>query len=109
MTSGSDFNAERDPMLGAVLRAHLDGADPGGFTRQVLARLGPGRRASHDSSWDVLANWARPGIAAALLLATMAGAVLAIREVRNSDDPSAVLAEAMERDHLVGVVLGSAR
>lgn len=109
MIAGNEFGAERDPLLGERLRAHLDPGPAAPFVGQVMARLGERRRAVYDSSWDVLAGWARPGIAAALLLATMAGAALALLEARNSDTQSTVLAEAMERDDLVGVVLGSAR
>lgn len=105
MTSRNDFDAERDPMLGAQLRALLDAGDPAPFRAAVLGRLDQ----RDASSWDVLADWARPGIAAAILLATLAGAVYAIQAARNSSAPSTVLAEAIERDQVVGVVLGASR
>jgi hypothetical protein len=107
MSEINDFRAERDPRLGERLRAHLAATDHPAFVRGVLARLDemPGRR--DGSSWDVLAGWARPGIAAAILLATLAGAAFVVDHARNSADSSTVLAEAIERDQLVGVVLGA--
>ena len=105
MTPRNDFSPERDPMLGAQLRALLDGSDPARFRAAVLGRLDE----RDASSWDVLAGWARPGIAAAILLATLAGAVYALQAARNSSGPSTVLAEAIEQDQVVGVVLGASR
>lgn len=64
------FDHERDVELGAVLRAHLEGADPAAFAarvRRALATeipLGP---------FDVLGGWLRPGVAAAALIALAAG------------------------------------
>lgn len=105
MTARNDFDAERDPFLGAQLRALLDGADPARFRAAVLGRLDQ----RDASSWDVLAGWARPGIAAAILVATLAGAIYAVQAARNSSGPSTVLAEAIEQDQVVGVVLGASR
>jgi len=110
MTDGNSFSAERDEQLGALLRTCLEGGDHAGFTARVRARLAgvPAGR-SEDSLWDVLAAWARPGIAAGFLLATLAGAVLALRAAGNPDPNQSVLAETPERDEFVGVVLGAAR
>jgi len=108
--TGPAFRGERDAELGAVLRTHLEGADPAGFAARVRARIAAtplGQR--EESLWDVLATWARPGIAAGLLFATLLGAVVAARAARNLNTDNPVLAEATERDVLVGVVLGSAR
>lgn len=64
------FDHERDVELGAVLRAHLDGADHAAFAarvRRALATqvpLGP---------FEVLGGWLRPGVAAAALIALAAG------------------------------------
>jgi GNAT superfamily N-acetyltransferase len=72
--SGSNlFDHTPDEELGSLLRAHLSAPEDDGFTVRVLARLG----AREDSSLEVLARWARLGIAAALLLA--AAATLAAR------------------------------
>lgn len=110
MTVESPLSGEPDAQLGAMLRAHLDGADPAGFAARVRGRIaGSSRVQGQESLWDVLAEWARPGIAAGFLLATLAGAVLATRAVRNLNTDNPVLAEASDRDELVGVVLGSTR
>lgn len=110
MTTDNPFSSERDAELGGLLRAHLEGADHAGFTARVRAQLA-GRPVGgpEESLWDVLAAWARPGIAAGFLLATLAGAVLAMRAARDVDANQTVLAETPERDVLVGVVLGAAR
>lgn len=108
--TGSAFQGDRDEALGAVLRTHLEGADPAGFAARVRARIAMTPQGRQDDTlWDVLATWARPGIAAGLLLATLVGAVIAAQAARNLNTDNPVLAEAAERDVLVGVVLGSAR
>lgn len=110
MTDEGPLGGERDTQLGAMLRAHLDGADPAGFAARVRQGIaGASQRPGEESLWDVLADWARPGIAAGFLLATLAGAVLAARAARNQDTDNPVLAEASDHDELVGVVLGSTR
>ena len=60
------FDSGPDERLGALLRAHLDASEHGAFVarvRRALARPAP------DTSWDVLAAWVRPGLAAAAALA----------------------------------------
>jgi hypothetical protein len=60
------FDPEPDQQLGALLRAHLDAPDHVAFVarvRSALAGVEPG------TSWDVLAGWIRPGLAAAAMLA----------------------------------------
>jgi hypothetical protein len=68
MTAPNPFDHAPDPELGTLLRAHLTAPEDDGFTARILARLG----AREDSSLDVLARWARLGIAAALVLAAAA-------------------------------------
>ncbi len=110
MTHHNPFSNERDERLGGMLRTHLEGADHPGFTARVRARLaGLPVGQPEESLWDVLATWARPGIAAGFLLATLAGAVMAVRAARNPDPNQQVLAGTPERDEFVGVVLGAAR
>jgi len=68
MTTPNPFDHIPDPELGSLLRTHLAAPESEGFTARVLARLG----AREDSSLEVLARWARLGIAAALVLAAAA-------------------------------------
>lgn len=102
------FDLSRDPALGRELRALLDAGDATGFTASVLARL-PER----DSLWDVLAGWARPGIAAALVLGAALGFWLALgREPQGGADPAAeVLAtdSPLDGEALMGFALGGGR
>ncbi|MGH7645692.1 MAG: hypothetical protein ACREMR_08910 [Gemmatimonadales bacterium] len=66
MTAPSPFDHERDAVLGEALRQILDAGDASAFVGRVMSRAGAAR-------WDVLAGWARPGIAAALAAAMAAG------------------------------------
>jgi hypothetical protein len=66
MTVPSPFGQERDAVLGEALRQALDAGDASAFVARVVTRAG-------GVHWDVLASWARPGIAAALVAATAAG------------------------------------
>jgi hypothetical protein len=97
------FDAGPDPTLGALLREQLEGEDLAGFTARVRRRL-PGRV----TLWDTLADWARPGIAAALLLAAALG-YWVVRQVPAAA-PGSVEALAVEppveRDAVMSVVLG---
>jgi len=68
MSGTNLFDHTPDEELGGLLRAHLAAPEHDGFTARVLARLG----AREDSSFEVLARWARLGIAAALMLAAAA-------------------------------------
>lgn len=67
------FDQQRDPALGAALRAALAPRNPAGFVARVLAAAD--RRPA--PMVDVLARWARVGIAAALLAALAAGFAVA--------------------------------
>jgi hypothetical protein len=77
MTQIHDFDARRDEELGALLRSHLSGGDTAGFAAQVLERL---PLAGNVTAWEILAGWARPGLAAALLLATLTGFWMVARQ-----------------------------
>lgn len=68
MTLPNPFDPAPDRELGALLRAHLEAPAHQAFVAQVLAAA-VGRR--DEGSLQVLARWARIGVAAALLLATM--------------------------------------
>jgi anti-sigma factor RsiW len=69
----SAFDHERDPLLGEALRAALAPRDTAGFVARVLAAAE--RRPA--PMVDVLARWARVGIAAAILAALAAGFAVA--------------------------------
>lgn len=58
-----------DAELGHLLRDCLTAPDPAGFVARVQAALG----ATPDNSWEVLARWARPGLAAAAAVALAMG------------------------------------
>ena len=65
----SPFDAQPDRRLGHLLRSHLEAPDHAAFVARVrgaVAVSGVG------TSWDVLADWVRPGLAAA------AGLILAL-------------------------------
>lgn len=63
-----DAMMPRDRRLGDALRAVLTRPDEETFVRRVLARI-----EESGTWWDVLGQWARPGLAAALLLAVAGG------------------------------------
>jgi hypothetical protein len=63
------FDHQPDPKLGAALRAALAPADTAGFVARVVAAAD--RRPA--PMVDVLARWARIGLAAAVLAALAAG------------------------------------
>lgn len=65
----SPFDAQPDRRLGDLLRTHLEARDHAAFVARVCGVVAV---AGAGSSWDVLADWVRPGLAAA------AGLILAI-------------------------------
>ena len=90
MTGSHDINPEPDHQLGGLLREHLSGDDSARFVARVLERLPLG---GNTSAWEILAGWARPGLAAALLLATLTGFWMATRQdASNSVEVLAVTA-----------------
>lgn len=109
MTSGDPFDSRPDPVLGSVLRRHFDGdGDHAAFAARVLASL-----PESGDLWDVLARWTRPRIAAAALVAALAGYWLVLRESdADAEVPVAELAatdQPLDRDALMDAVLGTAR
>jgi hypothetical protein len=88
--TGTDhsFDHRPDPELGAALRQALEPGDEAAFVAGVVARF-DAMRAS-EPMWDVLAAWARHGIAAALLVAALAGLA-----VRSRTEPVALLDAAL--------------
>ncbi len=68
MNEYSTLDHERDERLGDMLRAVLSVPGEDVFIRRVLVRI-----TEPLTWWEVLGGWARPGLAAALLLAAAAG------------------------------------
>ncbi len=101
------FDSTRDAALGQLLREELTPRDVDSFTARILGQLG-----GRGSSWDVLASWARPGIAASLLLASLLGYWLVV-EHRSMSMPTAseLLATDQRLDGgvVMDVVLGARR
>ncbi len=108
MTSIDPFDSRPDPVLGARLRECLDAGDNDAFAARVRARL---PRAN--SQWDTLAQWARPGIAAALMAAAALGYWMVVQEARSAPAGEATEIATGDRptssDGLMSVVLGGAR
>ena len=72
------FDHRPDPELGAALRRALDAPrnDQGAFVARVMARYDDALTSATVPTWEVLAGWARRGIAAALLAAVVGGVLL---------------------------------
>jgi hypothetical protein len=108
MTSIDPFDSRPDPALGARLRACLDADDNASFAARVCARL-----PRSGSQWETLARWARPGIAAALMLAAALGYWMVVQEARVAPAGEATEIATGDRptssDGLMSIVLGGAR
>lgn len=87
------FDARPDPELGAALRAALAPGDSAAFAARVLARLAGART----PAWQVLAGWARPGIAAAAVAALVVG-LLAGRALSRAGSWDEAVAAAADAD-----------
>ena len=75
MTAHDPFESAPDAALGRLLREHLSAGDDDRFAARIRAAVW----AERDSSWDVLARWARPGLAAAASLIMGLGLWLALQ------------------------------
>jgi hypothetical protein len=71
---GSPFDHRQDEELGSVLRDALSAGDDGAFVRHVLDAAEPvfGERIT-PGWWFALAEWARPQVVAAMLVAAAVG------------------------------------
>jgi hypothetical protein len=98
MTQSHEFNAGRDHELGDLLRAHLSSPDSAAFAARVLDRL---PLAGGSTAWEILAGWARPGLAAALLLATLTGFWMATR-ASASNNVEVLAVEGLDGGRMVG-------
>lgn len=101
MTEESDFNSERDVVLGNALRDHLNVSNDAAFIAAVMERI---RLESRESSWDVLAGWAPLGMAAAAVLALVSGLLLGIALKQEADEPGVGMAAT---DNVVAELLSS--
>jgi hypothetical protein len=72
MRPTSPFDHEPDRELGRALRSLLTTRDDAAFTRRVLA-VSPWPQVGAGDWWEVLVEWSRPGLAAAAILAAVAG------------------------------------
>lgn len=107
MTHPEPFGEARDPRLGTVLRAHLDGGAHDDFVARVMGRV-----EAQPNAWEELARWARPGVAAAIIaLATLGfwGALELDASGAPAEVAEAAGLQAMDSDGLIGVALSSAR
>jgi hypothetical protein len=99
-----------DPEVGEALRHALSRPQDGAFVARVLAsaawmetaRTGPGLHARAMSVWDVLAAWARPGIALAAAAALLTGMV-----TRFPSDPAPSLDQLLAGSPLRAALLAA--
>jgi hypothetical protein len=68
MTEHSPFDHTPDPAMGEALRTVLPVSGHREFVHRVLERVG-----TPETWWEVLGMWARPAVAAALLLVAIGG------------------------------------
>ena len=107
MIQRDPLDVRPDPVLGARLRSCLYLGDDARFVQSLLARI-----AAPPRPLEVLAAWARPGVAAALLIASALGYWMARQALDPAgSDPSAEIAVAdhtLDRDALLLVALDDA-
>src|SRR6267378_3023761 len=65
MNDSQMFDHRPDPELGAALRAALEPRQESAFVARVMAGYDEALRRATVPTWDVLASWFRPGVAAA--------------------------------------------
>ncbi len=108
MNLGEEFEAAPDPALGRLLRERFDAGDSAAFAARVMARL-----PRVGTLWDVLATWARPGLAAGLLLAAALGYWTVLRATATPPGvPVTELATGdrpIDDDALMATVFGAGR
>src|SRR2546428_9936520 len=67
MNEFTPFDHRPDLGLGEAVQEALTASDDAAFVRRVVARW-PGAQPASESRWDVLGQWAGPGVAAAVVL-----------------------------------------
>src|SRR5262249_7223569 len=105
--TNNPFDDRPDPGLGRSLRDYLENGLPASFTQRLLQRI----PAAGSGLFDVLAAWARPGIAAALFFAALLGYVAVPMESKAAPGAVEALAadQPVDRDVVMGRVLGAER
>jgi hypothetical protein len=96
MSGINPFDPERDPALGAMLRDALTGADQAGFIARVRESVA---RTRQERTFDVLARWLRPNVAAAAAIMLL-GAALWFSQAASASrtDGTATVAELLVAD-----------
>jgi hypothetical protein len=84
MNDERQFEHTPDPVLGNALRSALQSGDQRAFVARVMARYDAALAEATVPAWEVLARWARPGIAAALVAAVLGGFVVG-RSLQSGD------------------------
>ncbi len=81
------FDHRPDPELGNALRAALQPRDHSAFVARVMANYGRALERASVPTWEVLASWFRPGLAAAII-ALIAGFVFGLAVLNGRDTES---------------------
>ena len=97
------FDSGPDERLGALLRAHLEAPGHAAFVARVHRAL---ERPVPRTSWDVLAEWVRPGLAAAACLALTVALWIGLGAPLDAEPLS--LADAAQTEGLPGPLLAGA-
>lgn len=87
----SPFDSGPDEALGRLLRDALEPSHHGAFVTRMSAAI---RAEARETIWDILAGWARTGVAAAAAIALALALWLARSEV--TDRSVVTLADAVE-------------
>lgn len=95
MSGVNPFDPERDPALGALLRDALTGSDEAGFLARVRASVALTRQ---ERTFDVLARWLRPNVAAAAAIMLLGAALWWYQVAHRSAAGSATVAELLVSD-----------
>ncbi len=99
MTGNNPFDSERDPALGALLRDALGSGDDAGFLARVRATVALTRQ---ERTFDVLARWLRPNVAAAAAILMLGGALWWYERANGRNAGGATVAELLVSDTVPG-------
>ena len=93
MKNPESFDHRPDPELGKALHAALERADNPAFVARVMANYDRALEQATVATWEVLASWFRPGVAAAIV-ALVAGFLFGRVVLRGGDTASIDMAMA---------------